>query len=261
MSGAEDSESIRAAERLSSSRIAGITYARRDGAARLAPPVLCLLVWISVDHLQEASMRNYLVLAGAVAGLFTLATPAQAQAARPAGISVTPYAGYMIFGDFLDGPVGTTLANANGPVLGAQLGIALSPNIAFIGNVARAMADLQLGLPLIGGIDVGESSAWLYDAGIQLGAPLGTRNLVPFIQVGAGAIQHSVNVGTLNTKATNFAFNAGVGADVAFSPNVGLRLMVKDYIGKFDFKEATTLNIDGKVAHNFALSAGVKLAF
>ena len=35
--------------------------------------------------------------------------------------------------------------------------------------------------------------------------------------------------------------------------------MVKDYIGKFDAREATSVNVDTKTTHNVAVSAGLRL--
>ena len=35
--------------------------------------------------------------------------------------------------------------------------------------------------------------------------------------------------------------------------------MVKDYIGKFDAREATNLNLDSRTAHNWTVSAGLRL--
>ena len=51
----------------------------------------------------------------------------------------------------------------------------------------------------------------------------------------------------------------GAGADVAIAPRLGLQLMAKDYIGKFDAREATAINVDTKTTHNWALSAGIRL--
>ncbi len=205
-------------------------------------------------------MLKHRVLTGSIAGLVLAAAPLAAQqpSTRPV-YTLTPYAGYMVFGDFLEGPIGATLSNANGAVYGLQVGVNLTKNLALVGNVARATADLEVGVPFFGGVSVGHSSAWLYDGGIQLSAPVGA--LTPFVQVGAGAIRHDVENGAVETDATNLAVNAGVGADIAFGRNLGLRLMVKDYIGKFDFKEASQLNVDGKRSHSWALSAGLKLGF
>ena len=37
--------------------------------------------------------------------------------------------------------------------------------------------------------------------------------------------------------------------------------MAKDYIGKFDMKDATSLDLSGQTANNFAFSAGVRVSF
>ena len=43
--------------------------------------------------------------------------------------------------------------------------------------------------------------------------------------------------------------------------NVGLRLLAKDYIGRFDVQEASGLDAEGEIGHNVALSVGLKLGF
>jgi hypothetical protein len=35
--------------------------------------------------------------------------------------------------------------------------------------------------------------------------------------------------------------------------------MAKDYIGKFDAREATSVNVDTRTTHTWALSAGLRL--
>ena len=94
-------------------------------------------------------------------------------------------------------------------------------------------------------------------------APTGyrERSITPFVQIGAGAMKYDIDVAGLNRSATNLAFNAGLGLDVPLSRNIGVRLAAKDYIGKFDFDEATTLDYEAKTSHNVALSAGLKLGF
>lgn len=208
----------------------------------------------------------------ATAAALAAAAPLHAQrasatdAARPAPVfQVSPYAGYMFFGDFVKGPIGTSISSANGPLYGAQLGVNLTRNVTLIGNVARASGDLQVGVPLLGGFSVGQSSAWLYDGGIQLSAPLGARSrlpITPFVQVGAGAISYEVGTALLETKATSFAANAGVGADVALGSGIALRVLAKDYVGKFDVEQATSLGaVEGNTSHNIGVSAGLKLEF
>ena len=177
-------------------------------------------------------------------------------------IEVTPYAGYMLFGDFVQGPLGTSISNAGGALLGAQLGVALTPNVALVANAARASGDIALGIPFLDGITVGSSSAWMFDGALQLSMPLPGRAIAftPFVQLGAGAMRHEVNLG-LSTNATNFVGTVGAGADFGLSRIVGLRLMAKDYIGRFDVREATTLDYQPDIAHNFGFSAGLKIAF
>jgi hypothetical protein len=177
-------------------------------------------------------------------------------------IEVTPYAGYMMFGDFVKGPLGTSISNAGGALLGAQLGVAITPNVALVGNAARASGDINIGIPFLDGISVGSSSAWMFDGALQLSLPLPERVIAftPFVQLGAGAMHHEVKIG-LSTDATNFVGTVGAGADFGLTRAIGLRLMAKDYIGRFDVREATTLDYEPKVAHNFAFSAGLKIAF
>ena len=193
----------------------------------------------------------------AAATFFGSTVLAQASAPR---VEVTPYAGYMLFGDFIDGPVGTSIGNAGGALIGAQLGVAITPNVAVVGNVARASGDITLGIPFLDGITVGSSSAWMFDGALQLALPLSGSAFKPFVQLGAGAMRHSVKIG-LSTDATNFVGTLGAGADVGLTRNIGLRLMAKDYIGRFDVREATTIDYKPDVAHNFGLSAGLKIAF
>ena len=87
------------------------------------------------------------------------------------------------------------------------------------------------------------------------------RKIAPFVQVGAGAMSYDVQVAGVSRKATNLAFNAGLGADVPLAQNIGLRLFAKDYIGKFDINEATGVDYEAETSHNIALSAGLKLSF
>jgi hypothetical protein len=199
-----------------------------------------------------------LLLAGALAGV-TLATPLAAQ--RPS-FGITPYAGYMKFDNLVSGPVGTNLRNAGAAVYGAEATLGLTRSIALVGNVAYSQPDLEIGAPLIGGVSVGRSSVLLYDAALRLRVPLtGGLPIAPFIQGGAGAVRRSFDVGPLSTHETNMAYNVGAGADIAVAPRLGLQLMVKDYIGKFDGQEATGIRLDSKTTHNVAVSAGLRLGF
>lgn len=179
-------------------------------------------------------------------------------------LSVSPYAGYMTFGQIASGPLNTSLKSSAAPVYGLQLNLPLGNTLSIVGNVAYTEPDLSVGIPIIGDISFGKSNVWLYDGGIQLSAPgygTGDRGIFPFVQVGGGAMRYDVQVSGTSRTATNGAFNAGVGADVPIAQNIGLRVMAKDYIGKFDFNQATSINYDTKTSHNIALAAGLRLGF
>jgi opacity protein-like surface antigen len=140
----------------------------------------------------------------------------------------------------------------------------MAPNISVVGNLGYSSGDVRVGVPFLGGVSVGNSSMLFYDANIQLDVPMSGKTAVgflPFVQAGVGAIQYKVDESLLHTTATNAAFNVGLGADIPISRGFALRLLAKDYIGKFDFKEATSFDISGQTAHNFGFSAGLRLDF
>lgn len=200
--------------------------------------------------------------------LVLVALPAGAQRARNnrfgETLSISPYAGYMTFGQMIDGPLNTSLKSAAAPVYGFQLNLPLGTSLSIVGNLAYTQPDLSVGIPILGDISFGKSDVWLYDGGFQLSAPgygTGDRGIFPFVQAGGGAMRYDVQVAGVSRVATNSAFNAGVGADIPIAQNIGLRFLAKDYIGKFDFNQATSLNVDAKTSHNVALVAGLRLGF
>ena len=210
-------------------------------------------------------------LAAAVVAL-TLPVAAQAQRSRAAAAApttgfafeATPYVGYMIFGDYLSGPLGSSVSNAPAPLIGAELGMKITPNLSIVGNLATASSDIQAGIPIIGGISVAHSRLVMYDAGLQLAMPLTTAmgtQMTPFLQAGAGAMRYDITQSVINTTATNFAANVGAGVDFAVGRGVGVRVMAKDYIGKFDAQQATYLNIGTNTTNNFAFNAGLRFSF
>ena len=212
-------------------------------------------------------MRTSIVALG-VAAIVATTSAAAAQSSAPiasgTAFELTPYAGYMIFGDYLKGPLGTSISNAPGAIYGVQLGMKIYPNVSLIGNVGYSSSDVQAGIPFLGGYSIAHSSTLLYDGGLQLDLPLTTAtglSLKPFVQVGAGAMRYSISESIVSTTATNFAANFGAGADLALGQSMGLRLMAKDYVGKFDFHDATQLDVQGQTAHNWALSAGLRFNF
>jgi len=190
---------------------------------------------------------------------------AQRDDVRSIGVHVTPYAGYLVTGSVFDGPFGTNVGSANGPIVGAQLGLDITPNVAVVGNVGYSSSDLEIGVPILGGIGVGTSSMWLYDGALQLSIPIqtsGGMGLRPFVQAGAGAITQKVEAASLvGTDATSFAWNVGGGVDLQLSRNVGVRLMAKDYISRFDSREAVGFDVESRQAHNWGITLGLKLGF
>ena len=215
-------------------------------------------------------MKKVIVFAAAL-GLAASASVGQAQRSTrrfpsretiPAP-SITPYGGYMVFGHIADGPLGTSLTTASAPGYGAQVNLPIGSTLSVVGNLAYSQPSLRIGLPIVGGYNFGKSDVWMYDAGLQFSAPVmsGQRSIIPFVQAGVGGMKYNVQVSGVNTNASNLAFNAGIGADLPLAQNVGLRIMAKDYIGKFDVNEATSLNYDAKSSNNFAISAGLKLGF
>jgi hypothetical protein len=207
---------------------------------------------------MKRSIRTSLIGATVLAS----AMPLAAQQVKPTVFDVTPYAGYMMFGKLFTGPIGTSISAGSGPVYGAQMSLTMAKNVALYGNVGYSSSDLKIGLPIIGGLDIGSSKALMYDGGIELKVPMQAAAVVtPFVQGGVGAIRYEVSSGFLDANATNIAYNFGGGVDVRLTPNFGLRLMAKDYLGKFDFKEATTFDLNGKTTNNVALTLGVNLGF
>lgn len=191
------------------------------------------------------------------------AVPAGAQQVTHAKVfEVSPYAGYMVFGKLIEGPIGTSVSSGNGPVYGAQLALTMAKNVAIYGNIGYASSDLEVGVPILGGLDIGSSKALLYDGGLELKVPMAAGSKVtPFVQGGVGAIRYDIESGFVKTNATNVAYNFGGGFDVRLAPTFGLRLMAKDYLGKFDFKEVTGFDLKGRTVNNVALTLGVNFGF
>src|SRR5262245_50199199 len=113
--------------------------------------------WTS-DLQLSRHMRTSLVIL-ALAGTVGLASSASAQSSAPpvangTAFELTPYAGYMIFGDYLKGPLGTSISNAPGALYGVQLGMKIYPNVSLIGNLGYTSSDITAGIPFLGGYSI-----------------------------------------------------------------------------------------------------------
>jgi len=209
--------------------------------------------------LGELTMK-YSVSSLTLAALVLGAAPAVAQ--RPT-VRVTPYVGFLAAGSIAQGPFGFEVGNAGAPLYGLQLGYNVTPNIALVGNVGYSDSELQAGLPLIGGLSVADSKVLMYDAGVQLRLPI-TRSgtgLVPFIEGGVGAIRNEITSGPLQSSSTNVAVIGGAGLDLQLTHALGVRLMVKDHVSRFDYGEAMGLNNEGRRAHNWVMGIGLNLGW
>jgi hypothetical protein len=209
------------------------------------------------------SIHRSIITAAVVIG--SLSAPLMAQAPGSGTVlHISPYAGFMVFGDYLKGPLGTSVSNAPAPIYGTQVGLSLAPNLSLIGNIGYTQSDIKVGVPILGGLSVGHSAMLIYDGGLEynLGTlKTGAMPFSPFVQAGVGAIRYNIDESILHTEATNLTGNLGIGADLSVGKGMALRLLAKDYIGKFNFKDATGFDISGETAHNFAFSAGLRLDF
>lgn len=217
---------------------------------------------LSLPHALCALSRRArgAMVASSLLALMLLARTAGAQTG--VGASLTPYAGYLITGNWYDGPIGTSLSTTNAPMVGGQASVPLIKGIALVGSVAFASGDLRIGLPLFGGINVGTVKTWLYDAGLELGGLAGKKvGIAPFVQLGIGGLTNDIRNTLFNVRASNIAYTGGVGLDVGLTERFALRVQAKDWVSRFNSEDAVGFRAEGNLAHNWAVTAGVKLTF
>ena len=203
-------------------------------------------------------VRRSLVALGAAT---VLAAPLTAQ--TPTSATLTPFAGYLVTGNWYDGPVGTSIKNASAPLFGVQGSVPVANNVSLVGNLGYASGDLRIGLPILGGVNVGSTKTWLYDAGVELGGlTKQTTGIKPFVSGGIGGMTTDIKaVSVLNTRSTNVAYSAGVGIDIGLSKGFAIRAQAKDWMSRFNSEQATGFDVKGNMAHNWALTAGMKVSF
>lgn len=217
---------------------------------------------LSLSHSSSAfSLRTLAaVMASSLLATMLIATTAKAQSG--VGASLTPYGGYLITGNWYDGPIGTSLSTTNAPMVGGQASIPLTKGIALVGSLAYASGDLRIGLPLLGGVNVGTVKTWLYDVGLELGGLPGKKiGIAPFVQLGIGGLTNDIKNSLFDVRASNIAYTGGVGLDVGLTERFALRVQAKDWLSRFNSEDAVGFRAEGNLAHNWALTAGVKLTF
>jgi hypothetical protein len=215
-------------------------------------------------------MLTRVVVAGLVVCSLAGARPAAAQyrvrygysQPAPTEPSITPYVGYMDMGRYVNGPLGTSASGADAGLVGAQVTLPLSPNVAVVGNLAHANSTLVFFVP-DGAATVGNSGVWLLDGDLQFSSPFrgaGGHWVEPFLQLGAGAMRYSTQNEIGDQSATNFAFNVGLGLDYALTRSIGIRVLGKDYIGHWSVTPDVPFQSTDRFTDNYSISAGLKVA-
>lgn len=182
--------------------------------------------------------------------------------AAPTEPMITPYGGYMSLGHYVNGPLGNSVSGADASLVGVQVTLPLTQNVALVGNVGHANSSLVFNVPAGGGPTIGNSGVWLYDGDLQLSSPFrgaGGHWVNPFIQVGAGAIRYATQNTLGSTSATNFAFNAGLGLDYYLARNIGLRILAKDYVGHWTFVPAAPFESGDRFTDNLSITGGLNI--
>jgi hypothetical protein len=209
--------------------------------------------------LRFALPAAFLITAAAVTASGAEAQRSSAITIDRGSFAVVPYGGYLVTQSFIEGPVSTSLGVVSSPLYGVQASLPLAPSASLVGAIGYASGDLEIGVPLLGGISIGNSSALLMDASVELRAALG--QFMPFVQLGGGAIRREVSVAGVSGTTTDFQVSGGVGADVPITSNFSLRLMAKDHYGKADFGSLGELRARTKDIHSLALTGGIRFAF
>jgi len=210
--------------------------------------------------MQRLTVSATIILAGLTLGVTGAAAQRSSAITIKRGpFSIEPYGGYLVSENFIEGPLNTNLGAVSAPLFGVQASLPLAPSASLVGSVGYADGDLEVGLPLLGGISIGNTNALLLDAAVELRAN-GAR-FSPLLQLGGGAIRREVTVAGISASSTDFQVSGGIGVDLPIASNMALRLLAKDYYGKVDFGGVSDLRARTKEMHNLALTAGVQFSF
>ena len=219
-------------------------------------------------------MKKYIVATLASA---LLAAPAAAQTPESvvtggqSTFSVTPYGGYMIFGSLADIAEDVNLTSDNSWIVGAQAKIRMTSRWSVVGNFAYTKSNLEAEIENSEIPDTelsGDLGYWLGDLGLQYQMPFSWNDgkISPFVQAGVGAVRYTTDANDFGDESsTNLQFNAGVGLDIDRGP-IGFQFMLKDYVTSLDWNDFGDLpnpdDVDrSRIAHNLALTAGIRINF
>ena len=178
--------------------------------------------------------------------------------------SVAPFGGYLVSQAFVEGPLNSSLGVVSSPVYGVQASLPLAPGASLVGALGYSSGDLEVGVPILGGIGIGSSSTWMFDASVELRLDSWQeqgKRFVPLAQLGGGAFRREVTVAGMSARTTDFVVSGGVGADFPITNNVAVRVMGKDHYGKADFGTIGPLSAKTNDFHTLALTAGLRIAF
>ena len=201
--------------------------------------------------------------------------PGTAVTAGHGAFYLSPYAGYIAYGDLSKFSGGATLSNKDGGIYGVQAGYSFSPNFALLANAGYNKSKFTFEQPGSGTTNnvnlSGNIGVFLYDADVQFRLPIVANRIgstiAPFAQLGAGAIRYTLDADNFNSKGatTNVAFTGGLGVDFQVQKYMGIRLLAKDYVTSLAFKELddvdNAIRADKKLSNNFAITAGLNFGF
>ena len=205
------------------------------------------------------------LIVGAVALAVSVA-PIGAQSSKPAVFTISPYVGYMNFGDYFETSNNIEFSNENGALYGAQAQLDLGRFFSLYGNFGYTSSKFTFENYYGAGqaLNLNDVGVWLYDGGIQLRMPVSrdaSSGISPFVQAGGGAVRYSSESDDIrSSSSTNAAFNFGGGIDWQVG-KLGIRLMAKDYVTSLDWTDFDNVELEDRKAHNWGLTAGFKIGF
>ena len=219
-------------------------------------------------------MRKFLVGAALLA---TTAAPVAAQSIgnpeKASVFTVTPYVGYVFYGDFFETSGGLEYTQDNSGIFGAEASFDLGRVFSLVGNFGYSKTNFEFERGGTAGTEVRASAdvgTFFYDGSLRFKLPFmtGQSMFAPYAQVGVGAIRYSFDTDDFNDSGarSNVAYNVGVGAMWKIG-GLGVRGEVKDYITSLSWERPSDANDfndniqDDNIAHNWAVSLGLVFSF